>query len=277
MAAAWLHDVYFLIALIITGIIAGYLAGLFGVGGGGVLVPVLATIFPYFGDNPAMDMHCAIGTALALIIPGAVTSTLHHAKQGTLEENIWKLWLVAVTVGIIIGVLITKRVEGELLKIVFAVYMFIVAAVLYFKQKKPGDHRPHYPSRLVQIGVGTGVGCLSSILGLGGGSFTVPFYNQYNIPLKRAIALGNVTGIAIGLLGAIGAMVNGWGLVGRPGFSIGYVNIPAFLIISPLTMLCAPKGTALSFRLSSRTLKNICAGFYLLMGIYMIINLWLVA
>lgn len=275
MLVTWVHDVYFIIALIITGISAGYLAGLFGVGGGAILVPVLASIFPYFGFDYSMDMHCAVGTSLALIVPGAISATMRHARQGTLVTTIWKLWLGAITAGIIIGTIISNQTHGSLLRAIFAIYMFTVAIALYRKKNSSLENKKKFPKTRTQVLVGTCVGCLSSMLGLGGGSFTVPFYTQYNFPIKKAIALGNVTGIAIGTLGAIGAMYNGWGNAGRPGLSIGYVNIPAFLLITPLMMLCAPQGAKISNNLSSKTLKLLCASFYFMMGTYMVMKLLL--
>ncbi len=270
MNVTWTQDIYFLISLILTGIFAGYLAGLFGVGGGVVIVPVLATIFPYFGYDYAMDMHCAVGTSLALVAPGAIAATLRHAKQGTLEHAVWKFWLLAVIFGVLVGTIITNKVPGSYLKLAFTIYMFVVAVAIYRRKPSVQAARNSYPRRITQFIVGACIGCVSSVLGLGGGSFAVPFYSQYNLPLKRAIALGSVTGIAIGSLGMIGAVINGWGTMGRPPFSVGYVNIPALLIIAPLITLAAPQGAKLSHVLPSGTLRLLCAGFYLFMGSYML-------
>lgn len=268
MLTAWLQDIYFLLALIGVGIFAGYIAGLFGIGGGTILVPVLATIFPYFSHNLEMDMHCAVGTSLALVAPAALMASLRHAKQGSLEQTDWKLWLGAVLVGVLLGVLVSNHMHGNYLKLLFALYMYIAAWGIYQRHRSASQSliKVAFPRRGVQLGVGICIGGLSSLLGLGGGSFTIPFYNQYDVPLKKAIALGCLTGIVVGGVGAIGAIINGWALPGRPGYSLGYVNLPALLIIAPLVILCAPRGAKLSHELSARSLMIACTAFYVVLG-----------
>ena len=277
MMTAWLQDIYFLLALIGVGIFAGYIAGLFGVGGGTILVPVLATIFPYFSHNLEMDMHCAVGTSLALVAPAAIMASLRHAKQGTLEKTVWKRWAIAVTIGVLLGVLISNRIHGNYLKVLFAIYMYIAAWGIYHKHRSSSQSliKVAFPKHTMQLCAGVCIGGLSSLLGLGGGSFTIPFYNQYDVPLKKSIALGCLTGIVVGSVGAIGAIINGWGLAGRPGYSLGYVNLPALLIIAPLMILCAPRGAKLSHELSARTLTFACTAFYIVLGSLLWIKLLL--
>lgn len=275
MAVAWLQDIYFLFALILAGIVAGYLAGLFGVGGGTIMVPVLATIFPYFSDNINMDMHCAVGTSLALIAPSAYMAASHHLRKGNLAGVKWRQWVVLVCVGVLIGSVITNRVHGNDLKFMFFIYLYLAAWILYRHPKRsnqPQSTAIVLPHKSVQAVAGMVIGAMCTVLGLGGGSFTVPFFSQYRVPMQATVALGNLTGIAVGTFGAIGGLINGWGLAGRPGFSVGYINIPAVLIMAPLTMLCAPLGAKLGRGIGAHKLKRLCIVYYLLIGSYLLSN-----
>lgn len=261
------HLFYFLI-LVGVGVLAGYVAGLFGIGGGFVLVPVFVTVFPYFGTSHDVLMHSAVGTCLAIIVPGAVMSARKQYQQGNLDTRLLRSWLAPVCVGIVIGALLMRVIPTTALKLLFVA--FLLSATVYAVVKKDAaDTNEGVPTGAIKNVGGTLIGALSVMLGIGGGTFSVPFYRFFHYPLKRAIALSSATGIVIGLGGAISAIVAGWGMHGRPPHSIGYVSISAFVLLTPCMMIFSPLGSKAANALPDNLLNRIYIGFLAVMTIYM--------
>ena len=259
---------YYVLVLIAVGVIGGYVAGLFGIGGGIVLVPAFVTVFPYFGTSHDVLMHSAVGTCLALIVPGAVMSTRKQHQQGNLDPALLRSWLPSVIVGIVVGAVLVKSFPTTALKLLFVA--FLMSATVYALVKKSArSGREGIPPPVPRTVGGVVIGALSVMLGIGGGTFAVPFYRFYNYPLKRAIALSSATGGFIGLGGAIGAIASGWGVAGRPPHSLGYVSIAAFVILTPCMMIFSPLGAKTGNALPERTMNRIYIGFLAVMTIYM--------
>ena len=259
---------HFALILIAVGILGAYVAGLFGIGGGIVLVPAFVTIFPHFGAAHAVIMHTAVGTCLALIVPGAIMSARRQHEQGNLDLALLRSWLPGICAGIVVGSLLMSLFPTTALKLFFVV--FLLSATIYASIKRdrtgPGES---VPPRVARTIAGPLIGALSVMLGIGGGTFTVPFYRFYRYPLKRAIALSSATGAFIGLGGAIGAICAGWGVDGRPPPSLGYVAITPFLIITPCMMIFAPLGSRSANALPEKLLKRVYVFFLAGMTIYM--------
>ena len=260
--------VYYALALIAVGVVGGYVAGLFGIGGGVVLVPAFVTVFPYFGTSHDVLMHSAVATCLALIVPGAVMSTRKQHQQGNLDVTLLRSWLPPITIGMVIGVLLMRSVPTTALKLLFVVFLFsaTIYAIVKKDSRSGGEGVPPPVPRTIG---GVLTGALSVMLGIGGGTLSVPFYRFYNYPLKRAIALSSATGGVIGLGGAIGAIVTGWGVAGRPPHSLGYVNVAAFLILTPCMMIFSPLGSKTGNALPERLLNHIYIGFLAAITAYM--------
>ncbi|MCH9769627.1 MAG: sulfite exporter TauE/SafE family protein [Gammaproteobacteria bacterium] len=263
-----IQDLYFVIILLMIGSVAGYTAGLFGLGGGVVLVPTLMTLFPFFGASHARVVHCAVGTALALVVPATMASAYKHYKLQNVDLKFAKRWLPSVVSGAIIGTLSFHYISGLLLKIIFTAYLYcaFVYTLTQHTQFKAVKSYPHKKRAYVGAGI---IGCASVWLGLGGGTFTVPFLRFLKYPYRKAIGISATSGITIGLVGAIGVIIHGWGLSGRPVYSLGYVNGMAFIIIAPVVMLLAPQGAKMAHRLKESTIKHLYAGLLFIIALYM--------
>lgn len=259
---------YYVLILIAVGVLGGYVAGLFGIGGGVVLVPVFVTVFPYFGASHAVLMHAAVGTCLALVVPGAVMSARKQHQQGNLDLRLLRSWLPPVCVGIVIGALLVRVFPTIALKLLFVAFLLSATVYAIFNRDRE-DAGEGVPRGAAKNAGGILIGALSVMLGIGGGTFSVPFYRFFHYPLKRAIALSSATGFFIGLGGAIGAIAAGWGVAGRPPHSIGYVSVAAFLILTPCMMIFSPLGSKTGNALSERLLNRIYIGFLATMTVYM--------
>jgi uncharacterized protein len=260
--------IYFILLLIVVGVFGGYVAGLFGIGGGVVLVPAFVTVFPYFGTSHSVLMHAAVGTCLALIVPGALMSSRKQLQQGNLDLRLLRSWLPAVCVGIVIGALLMRTVPTTVLKLFFVVFLLCVT-IYALVERHSDDGGDGVPPPGMRNAGGLLIGGLSVILGIGGGTFSVPFFRFFHYPLKRAIALSSATGIFIGAGGAIGAILTGWGVAGRAPHSLGYVSVSAFLVLAPCMMIFSPLGSRTANALPERLLKCLFIVFLAVMTVYM--------
>ncbi len=248
-----------LFVFLLTGAAAGLLAGLFGVGGGLIVVPALAFILPGLGTSPEVVMHSAIGTSLAVIgLTGISSTRSHHARGGVIWPVFWKL-APGIVVGSLIGATVAHLVSSEVLKrcvgfgaLLIAIQMLIDAA--------PKATRST-PGALGLGLVGTLIGGLSALIGIGGGSLTVPYLNACNIDMRRAVGTSAACGIPIAWAGAVGFAVNGWGVPGLAPWSLGYVDLAAFAGIAAMSVFTAPLGARLAHGLSPKLLKRAFALF----------------
>lgn len=263
-----IDDLYFVIFLLIAGVAAGYVGGLFGIGGGTLLVPIFLTIFPYFHTAHTVVMHVAVGTSLALLIPNTAMSAYKQYKAGNIDFTLLKRWMPFIVIGAVIGVSIIKFIPTLYLKIIFACYLYASFAFVAFKKERETDVEGA-PHGITMGVVGTLIGGFSVLLGSGGGTFSVPFMKLYHYPMKRAIAFASATGIFIGLIGTIGVIIAGWDVAGRTPYSLGFVNILGFVIMLPTILWSSPRGVNLANRLPKRKLQWIFAAFLLTVAVYM--------
>ncbi|MGB5810583.1 MAG: sulfite exporter TauE/SafE family protein [Polyangiales bacterium] len=243
------------IAILATaGVIVGYASGLFGIGGGVILVPTFLTTFPRFGASPEVVMHCAVGTCLALVVPAAIASTRKHYALGNVELDLLRSWLPWVALGTLVGVLTVELLRARDLKMIFTLYL--IATTLYVAARKASEAGEEgRPPAIVRAVGGSIIGDLSVWLGLGGGTFAVPFFRAFHYPIKKSIAVSAATGLVIGFGGAAGAIYHGWGVAGRTSYSIGYVDGMALAVIGPIVMLTAPLGAKAASGASEMLLK----------------------
>lgn len=246
-----------LLALVVSGIAAGLAAGMFGIGGGAIIVPVLFFLFEGMGYGETA-MHVAVSTSLATIILTSARSVMAHHKHGAVDWEIIRSWAPWIVVGALIGMALGGIMSKRALLGVFGSLAFILSAQLFFGRPswRLAEAMPRGP---VRAGLGTAVGILSALMGIGGGTFGVSLMTLYGRPIHRAVATAAGWGVAIGLPSAIAAVAIGWGREGLPPFSLGHVNVVAFALISLFTVTMAPVGAKLAHSMDAALLKRMFA------------------
>ncbi|WP_246717529.1 sulfite exporter TauE/SafE family protein [Oricola nitratireducens] len=246
--------------MVVTGMISGTLAGLLGVGGGIVIVPVLFWVLQTFKIAPEYASHLAVATSLATIIPTSISSMRAHNKRGTVDRDLLKLWGPAVIVGAVIGGALAKVVSGDSLRSIFGVVGLLVAINMMIpKTLVISEHLPS--SNWINRVIAGVIGIISSLMGIGGGTLSVPTLSAFSFPVHRAVGTASAMGLMIAIPGVIGFIYAGLGVEGLPPASLGFVSIPAALIISPVSYLFAPQGAKLAHALNQRVLKLVFALF----------------
>lgn len=259
-------------ALLFTGGLAGTLAGLLGVGGGIVIVPVLFYLFGVLELAPQSAMHVAVGTSLATIVPTSIASMRAHWRRGSVDTELLKVWAVAACLGAILGAAISGFVKGTVLTAVFAV----VAAVVAANMATPNGWRvaDALPKNRFNSGLlGFVIGTFSVMMGIGGGTLSVPVLSAFRFPIHRAVGTASALGLAIGLPGAIGFALAGWNVEDVPPLSIGYVNLVGFALIFPMSVLMAPVGARLAHAMNRIWLRRAFALFLGVTSVRMFIRL----
>jgi uncharacterized membrane protein YfcA len=251
------------VAMLATGTVAGVLAGLFGIGGGIVIVPVLETALGFIGVDPAIRMHVAVGTSLATIIPTSMSSARAHHSRNSVDVEIVRRWAVFVLLGALLGAWIASRVHSDVLAIVFATLALLVAVKMLFmpESRNLTEEVPHGP--LVPV-IPTAIGCFSSMMGIGGGTFSVMTLTLFNEPIHRAVGTAALFGLVISLPGMLGFVAAGWGDPRIPAGSLGYVSLIGFACIAPATVLAAPLGAKIAHAFSARRLNMLFGAFLVL-------------
>lgn len=255
-------------AMLVTGAVSGVLAGLLGIGGGIVIVPVLDAALRFLGVDAAITMHVAVATSLATIVPTSVSSSLAHHRRGAVDTALARRWSAFVLLGSLLGAWIASRVHSDVLSSVFAVVAFAMAVklLLPLEGRRLATDVPRGPLMSVVPG---GIGVVSSMMGIGGGTLSVAVLTLLNQPIHRAVGTAALFGLAISLPGAVGFVISGWDDPRLPAGSLGYVNLPGFLLIAPMTALTAPAGAAIAHRLTQRQLGLLFGMFLLVMSLRM--------
>ncbi len=263
-----------LLLLIVTllgcGVFAGILAGLLGVGGGIVIVPMLFHVFTLYGVEPGVAMPMSVGTSLSTIVLTAWVSARNHHRRGGVDEDLVRRWFVPVLIGVAIGTLAAHFISGSSMKTLFGVLLTLVSIHMLASARHALNIFSSLPSRGVQATLGVIVGMFSAMLGIGGGTLMVPILTLFSFPIHRAVATASVFGLIISIPATVGYIYSGWSLQGLPVGSTGYVIWLAFASLVPATMLCAPLGVRLAYRLNVMQLKRVFAVFLLAVGIKMI-------
>lgn len=240
-----------------VGLIAGVLAGLLGVGGGLVIVPMLVYCFTKQQMQPDLIMHLSLGTSMASIVFTSVSSFMSHHKHGAVEWTIVKRIVPGILIGTFLGSYIAAMLSTGFLKGFFCVFLYYVATQMVL-DKKPKPSRD-FPGNAGMFGVGSAIGVISSLVGIGGGSLSVPFMLWCNLAAHRAIGTSAAIGFPIAIAGSIGYVINGMKAVSLPEYSAGYVYLPALVFIVCASVLTAPLGARLAHALPVSKLKRIFA------------------
>ncbi len=251
-----------------TGLFTGLLSGLLGVGGGLIMVPVLSFIFSRLGFPLAYIMQLALGTSLAVIMVTSISSSRAHHSHQNVDWAIMKNIAFGIMLGAFFGSLVAAKFNASLLKGLFIIYVFLVALQIL------SDYAPN-PSRILPArpalnAVGIVIGWISSFVGIGGGTLSVPFLIYCNVPTKRAIGTSSAIGLPIAVAGALGYMVSGLTVVHLPTYSLGFIYLPAFIIIALASLISVPFGALLVQILSVKKLKKIFALLLIIIGFNML-------
>ncbi len=260
-------------ALVGTGVITGILAGLFGVGGGAVMVPVLYELFRLIGVPEDLRIQLAIGTSLAVIIPTSIRSARGHMAKNVVDRSLLKQWAIPVVLGVAAGSAVAAFVPGTFLKAVFAVISGLMAFKLAFGKDswRLGDDLPQGSFRPVS---GFGIGLFSSWMGIGGGMIGNALMTLYGRTIHQAVATSSGLGVLISIPGAIGYILAGWPQMDRlPPLSVGYVSLIGAVLLFPTSLLTVPFGVRLAHGLSKRKLEVAFAIFLTIVSARFFISL----
>ncbi len=246
--------------LALTGIIAGVIAGLLGVGGGIVIVPVLYHVFSYLGIDAEIRLHLAVGTSLATIIPTSIRSALSHYRRGAFDAALFRQWAPGMFFGALLGTWMANRVEFPTLATIFAVVALCVALHMGFSRNEL-QLRAAPPGGIGAFSLTGIIGTVSAMMGIGGGILCVPTMTLFGIPIHRAVGTVAGLGMIIAIPGTIGFMFGGTSVTGLPPFSVGYVNWLGFFLIVPATIITVPLGARLAHALNPNPLRKFFALF----------------
>ncbi|MCP3940499.1 MAG: sulfite exporter TauE/SafE family protein [Desulfobacteraceae bacterium] len=260
-----------LITYLGVGAVAGLLAGLLGIGGGLVIVPMLIYILGAHGVPQELVMHMAIGTSMASIMFTSVSSFMAHHKRGAVRWELVRRIVIGILTGSFIGSCFASAMSTKFLKGFFFIFLYVVATNMLLN-KKPKPSR-ELPGRLGTFSVGNIIGGISSIVGTGGGTMNVPFMAWCNVPIHQAIGTSAAIGLPIALASTIGYIVNGLGVDSLPAYSIGYISLPALSGIVLASVLTAPLGVKLAHSLPVGKLKKIFAVLLYVVGTKILIGL----
>ena len=259
-------------AYLALGLFAGFVAGLLGVGGGLIIVPVLTFIFAaqHFPDQYVI--HLALGTSLASIIFTSISSLRAHHAHGAVNWKIWREVTPGIVTGTLLGSVLAAYLSAYFLKAFFVVFVFYVGTQMLLDIKpKPSRELPGLPG---MFAAGNVIGAVSSWVGIGGGTLSVPFMTWCNIKLHQAIGTSAAIGLPIAVAGAVGYIANGLNVSALPPHSLGFVYLPALAAIVAASVLTAPLGAKAAHRLPVAKLKRIFAILLYTLGIRMLISLF---
>lgn len=262
----------FVLALVGAGAVAGLLAGVFGIGGGAILVPVFYQMLGILNFDDAIRMHLSVGTSLAIIVPTSIRSFRAHFLKGAVDMELLRSFLWVVPAGVVAASIVTAFISGASLRGIFAVVALAVGAKLLFAKShwKLAEDIPGNPVRGI---IGFLIGFFSTFMGIGGGVMNNTFMTLYGRPMHQAVATSSGTGVLISIPGVIGYIWAGWGVGGMPPFTLGYVNLLALAILIPVTLIAAPIGVKIAHALSRRQLEVAFGLFMLFVAVRFFISL----
>ena len=268
-----------LIVFLTIGALAGFAAGLFGVGGGTIIVPLLFIVFTQMGYSPDNIMHLALGTSLATIIVTSISSLMAHNKKGAVMWPVFKNLAPGLAIGCFLGAGIAGQISGLYLQLIVGVFLLWVAYKMFFGGKKQvanpatnsssaDDANTQLPSKPRQLAAGGVIGIASAIFGIGGGSLTVPYLTRYGVVMQKAVGTSAACGLPIAIAGALGFIFFGMQQRIDVPNTIGFVHIYAFLGISIMSFFTAKLGAKVAHILSPQLLKKCFALLLTVVGCY---------
>ena len=268
-----------ILIFLIIGALAGFAAGLFGVGGGTIIVPLLFIVFTQMDYSPDNVMHLALGTSLATIIVTSISSLMAHNKKGSVIWPVFKNLTPGLAIGCFLGAGIAGQISGLYLQLIVGVFLLWVAYKMFFGGKKQvGNHAANIseisnsntdlPSKPKQLAAGGVIGVASAIFGIGGGSLTVPYLTRYGVVMQKAVGTSAACGLPIAIAGALGFMIFGLQEDINVPNTIGFVHIYAFLGIASMSFFTAKVGAKVAHMLSPQLLKKCFSVLLFVVGLY---------
>ncbi len=256
--------------LVGAGLVAGFLAGLLGIGGGIVTIPVLFFLFDHLGTPLEWRMHAAIATSLAIIIPTNISSARAHDKKGGVDWDTVRSWWFVVAVSAVLGSMFATSLKTTELVYFFALLAGLSALKMLLPLKKwtLGNALPTGVFRYANPGV---IGFFSAIMGIGGGSFSVPYMTMYSVPIHRAVGTASLIGLIISVAGGLGYLVGGLGVQGLPSGSVGFIHLPYAAGIAIAAVFTAPVGAKAAHKIP-RAALSILFGLFLIGATLRLIN-----
>jgi uncharacterized membrane protein YfcA len=252
------------IAMLASGCVAGLFAGLLGVGGGIVIVPMMEVALSFTGVDPSIRMHVAVATSLAVIMPTSISSARAHHKRKAVDLALAKKWAIFILFGALAGTYVAAQVHSRVLAAIFAVFAFLISLKMIFRHQDKAlfDDVPDKPWVPV---IPSCIGFFSSMMGIGGGTFSVMVLTLFGKSIHKAVGTASLFGLFIAVPGTIGFVIAGWGNPMTPPYSLGFVSIIGFALIAPTTVLVAPVGAKLAHGMSQRNL-NLVFGIFLMVA-----------
>lgn len=262
----------FVVAMAAAGVVAGLLAGVFGIGGGAVLVPVFYQVFGLIEIDEAVRMHLAVGSSLAIIVPTSIRSFAAHKARGAVDMEVLKSFVIAVPVGVVLASLTAAYISSAGLRAIFAAIMILVGVRLLLNREnwRLGAELPGPPYRSL---VGVVIGYLSTLMGIGGGILNNTFMTLFGRPMHQAVATSAGVGVLIAIPGTLGYVWAGWGDPLLPMASTGFVNWIAVALIIPITLVVAPYGVRIAHWMQKRHLEIAFGVFCLVISARFFISL----
>jgi uncharacterized membrane protein YfcA len=260
---------FLILTYLLIGVLAGFLAGLLGVGGGIIIIPALAYVFSLQPNIPPADlMHMVIGSSLAAILATTLYSLRLQYRHGYLSWPIFLQLLPGIILGTLLGTVLAAYLNTKALRILFGAFMLLMALQLFFRLRESKVEK--LPSKFNQWVAALFIGVSSGLLGVGGGAFTIPYLTYFKIGIRNAMAISTACSVVIAVTGMCGFIFTGWSRPDLPAWSSGYVYWPAVLAIGLSSLLFVRLGARLSHRLPVGTLRRVFAVFILLIGLQML-------
>jgi len=264
-------DMQTIIYFLLLGSFVGVISGLFGIGGGGIIVPILTGIFLSHGFDEKIVVHMALGTSMAIIIITSVSSIIAQQKKKAIVWDIFKRMVPGILIGTFLATFIASRLDSFYLSIIFAIFMFFMSIQMFIGKKTKSEskifsNKTHFLS-------GGIIGGLSSLVSIGGGILSVPYLVMQNIDIKKAIATSSAIGLPIALSGTLGYIVNGWSNTSIDTLTIGYVNLTAFACVAIASFTTAPIGVMLVHKINVNVMKKLFSVLPFLLSIKMVYSL----
>ena len=244
----------FALALVAAGIVSGLLAGIFGIGGGAILVPVFYQVLGALDVPEAVRMHLSIGTSIAIIVPTSLRSFAAHRTHSAVDTALLRSWIVALPLGAVLASVIAAAISSVGLRLVFVGIALLVAVRMLFDRDswRIGDR---LPSGIANQAAGVVIGTLSGLMGIGGGVLNNTYMTAFGRPIHQAVATSAGVGVLISIPGILGYIWAGWGAAGLPAGSTGFINWIAVALIVPIALVVTPWGVRLAHRMSMRQLE----------------------
>jgi len=255
-----------------VGVVSGFAAGLFSIGGGVIRVPVFVHLLPLFGVPYPIVMHVSVATSLALVVPSSVVSMRKHRAEGTLDFAYLPTWLIGLVVGVAIGAALLPLLSTFALKVIFILFLLATATYLGFSGDSSATEREP-PQGAAKVGVAAAIGCLAQLTGTGGGLATTGTLKAFGVSLERILAISSATTFVVGIVSTVGAIITGWHAPGRPPYSLGYVDLVVWAAMVPTVLIAAPLGVRWGHRLRRKVLTRLLTALLLGTAIEMAIKL----